>query len=115
MSTAVAGAILGAAFGGWMNDKFGRKKSMLCADIVFLLGAIVMALSPAPWVIIIGRILVGIGVGIASMTSPLYISEASPARIRGALVSTNILLITLGQLLSYFINLAFTKVCTFKL
>ncbi|MBA0692527.1 hypothetical protein Goari_010081, partial [Gossypium aridum] len=55
------------------------------------------------------RILVGLGVGMTSMTAPLYISEASPARIRGALVSTNGLLITGGQFLSYLINLAFTK------
>jgi len=110
VSMAVAGAIIGAAFGGWMNDKFGRKKSILMADFLFFIGAIVMAVAPAPWVIIIGRILVGLGVGMASMTSPLYISEASPARIRGALVSTNGLLITGGQFLSYLINLAFTKV-----
>lgn len=112
VSMAVAGAIVGAAFGGWMNDRFGRKISILVADFVFFLGAIVMAVSPAPWVLIIGRILVGLGVGMASMTAPLYISEASPARIRGALVSTNGLLITGGQFLSYLINLAFTKVCS---
>ncbi|CAL5408191.1 unnamed protein product [Camellia sinensis] len=104
-----ARAIIGTAFGGWMNDKFGRRKSIIMADFLFFIGAIVMAVSPAPWVIIIGRILVGLGVGMASVTSPLYISEASPARIRGALVSTNCLLITGGQFLSYLINLAFTK------
>ncbi|KAM7263402.1 hypothetical protein ACFE04_001085 [Oxalis oulophora] len=109
VSMAVAGAIIGAAIGGWMNDRFGRKKSILGADVLFFIGAIVMAVAPAPWVIIIGRILVGLGVGMASMTAPLYISEASPARIRGALVSTNGLLITGGQFLSYLINLAFTK------
>ncbi|CAN6587651.1 unnamed protein product [Malus baccata var. baccata] len=109
VSMAVAGAIIGAAIGGWMNDALGRKKSILAADFVFFIGAIVMAVAPAPWVIIIGRILVGFGVGMASMTSPLYISEASPARIRGALVSTNGFLITGGQFLSYLINLAFTK------
>lgn len=107
---AVAGAIFGAGFGGWFNDKYGRRKSILLADILFFVGAIVMAVAPAPWVIIIGRVLVGLGVGMASMTSPLYISEASPARIRGALVSTNGLLITGGQFLSYLINLAFTRV-----
>ena len=107
---AVAGAIVGAALGGWISDAFGRKKSLLWADIVFFIGAIVMAIAPAPWVIIIGRILVGFGVGMASMSSPLYISETSPARIRGALVSTNALLITGGQFLSYIINLAFTNV-----
>lgn len=108
---AVAGAIIGAALGGWINDKLGRKKSILSADVVFILGALVMAIAPAPWVIIVGRVLVGLGVGAASMTAPLYISEASPAKIRGALVSINGLLITGGQFLSYLINLAFTKVC----
>ncbi|KAI7744392.1 hypothetical protein M8C21_013845, partial [Ambrosia artemisiifolia] len=108
VSMAVAGAIFGAALGGWMNDKFGRKKSIMSADVLFWFGAIIMAFAPTPWVIIIGRLFVGLGVGMASMTAPLYISEASPARIRGALVSTNGLLITGGQFLSYLINLAFT-------
>lgn len=108
VSMAVAGAIFGAAVGGWMNDRFGRKISILLADALFFIGAVVMAASVAPWMLIIGRILVGLGVGMASMTAPLYISEASPARIRGALVSTNGILITGGQFLSYLINLAFT-------
>ncbi|CAK9181345.1 unnamed protein product, partial [Ilex paraguariensis] len=89
VSMAVAGAIVGAALGGWMNDRFGRRKSILVADALFLIGAIVMALAPSPGLIIFGRVLVGLGVVMASMTAPLYISEASPARIRGALVSTN--------------------------
>jgi len=110
VSMAVAGAIVGAGAGGWMNDRFGRRPSILIADLLFLAGSLVMCFAPAPAVIIVGRVLVGLGVGMASMTSPLYISEASPARIRGALVSTNGLLITAGQFLSYLINLAFTKV-----
>ncbi|XP_047331461.1 inositol transporter 4-like [Impatiens glandulifera] len=109
VSMAVAGAIVGAALGGWMNDKVGRKMTILIADVLFFLGALIMAAAPSPWVIILGRIFVGLGVGMASLTSPLYISEASPARIRGALVSTNGLLITAGQFLSYLINLSFTK------
>ncbi|QHN94429.1 Inositol transporter [Arachis hypogaea] len=78
-------------------------------DVVFFLGAIVMAAAPAPWVILIGRILVGLGVGMASMTAPLYIYEVSPAKIRGALVSINSFLVTGGQFFSYLINLAFTR------
>ncbi|KAL0381181.1 UNVERIFIED_CONTAM: Inositol transporter 4 [Sesamum angustifolium] len=110
VSMAVAGAIIGAGVGGWMNDRFGRKISILVADFLFFVGAIIMALSPAPWMIILGRVFVGFGVGMASMTAPLYISESSPHRIRGALVSTNGFLITGGQFLSYLVNLAFTHV-----
>ncbi|KAF9588393.1 hypothetical protein IFM89_009408 [Coptis chinensis] len=110
VSMAVAGAIFGAAIGGWMNDRFGRKPSILVADFLFFVGAIVMGAAPKPSVIIVGRVLVGLGVGMASMTAPLYISEGSPARIRGALVSFNGLLITGGQFLAYLINLGFTKV-----
>ncbi|KAA3479080.1 putative inositol transporter 2 [Gossypium australe] len=106
---AVAGAIIGAAIGGWMNDRFGRRTAILIADFLFFIGAVVMASAPNPALLIVGRVFVGLGVGMASMTSPLYISEASPAKIRGALVSTNGFLITGGQFLSYLINLAFTN------
>ncbi|KAK5833214.1 hypothetical protein PVK06_017032 [Gossypium arboreum] len=109
VSMAVAGVIGGAAIGGWISDRFGRKRSNLLTDVLFSVGALVMAFAPAPVMIILGRILVGLGVGMTSMTAPLYIFEASPARIRGTLVSTNGLLITGGQFLSYLINLAFTK------
>ncbi|CAN1177057.1 Inositol transporter 4 [Linum perenne] len=110
VSTCVAGAIIGAAIGGYANDKFGRRKTILVADVLFFIGSVVMAIAPIPAIIIVGRILVGLGVGMASMTAPLYISEASPAKIRGAMVSMNGLLITGGQFLSYLINLGFTKV-----
>lgn len=109
VSMAVAGAIIGAAIGGWMNDRYGRKTAILIADFLFFIGAVIMASAQNPATLIVGRVFVGLGVGMASMTSPLYISEASPAKIRGALVSTNGFLITGGQFLAYLINLAFTK------
>ena len=111
---AVAGAIVGAAIGGWANDKFGRRSAILMADFLFLIGAIIMAVAPNPSLIVVGRVFVGLGVGMASMTAPLYISEASPAKIRGALVSTNGFLITGGQFVSYLINLTFTDVSDIK-
>ncbi|KAM5587618.1 hypothetical protein ABKV19_006186 [Rosa sericea] len=105
----VAGAIIGAAIGGLLNDQYGRRSAILIADFLFFIGAVIMASAPNPALLIVGRVFVGLGVGMASMTAPLYISEASPAKIRGALVSTNGFLITGGQFLSYLINLGFTK------
>lgn len=110
MSSTVAGGIVGAAVGGWMNDKFGRKLPILVADTFFLAGSIIMATALKAWGIIVGRVIVGLGAGMASMTAPLYISEASPHRIRGALVSINGILTAGGLFLSYLIDLAFNSV-----
>lgn len=110
VSMALVGAIIGAAVGGWINDAYGRKKATLIADGIFTVGAIVMAAAPDPYVLILGRLLIGLGVGVASVTAPVYIAEASPSEIRGGLVSTNVLMITGGQFLSYLVNLAFTEV-----
>ncbi|KAG6779383.1 hypothetical protein POTOM_015763 [Populus tomentosa] len=106
---AVAGAIIGAAIGGWANDRYGRRSAILIADFLLFTGAVIMASAPGPALLIIGRVFVGLGVGMASMTAPLYISEASPVKIRGALVSTNGFLLTGGQFLSYLISLALPR------
>ncbi|GMY32414.1 inositol transporter 1 isoform X1 [Fagus crenata] len=110
VSMALVGAIIGATAGGWLNDAYGRKKATLISDVVFAVGSIVMAAAPDPYVLIAGRLLVGLGVGVASVTAPVYIAEASPSEIRGGLVSTNVLMITGGQFISYLVNLAFTEV-----
>lgn len=107
---ALVGAIIGATMGGWLNDSYGRKKATLISDIIFAVGSVVMAAAPDPYVLIVGRLLVGLGVGVASVTAPVYIAEASPSEIRGGLVSTNVLMITGGQFISYLVNLAFTEV-----
>ncbi|XP_073261758.1 inositol transporter 1 isoform X2 [Populus alba] len=86
VSMALVGAIIGAAGGGWINDAYGRKKATLLADIVFAAGSVVMAAAPNPYVLILGRLFVGLGVGIASVTAPVYIAEASPSEVRGGLV-----------------------------
>ncbi|GAB4842962.1 Integrin alpha chain-like protein (Alpha-int1) [Ancistrocladus abbreviatus] len=110
VSMALVGAMIGAATGGWINDAHGRKKATLTADVVFTAGSVVMAAAPDPYVLIFGRLLVGLGVGVASVTAPVYIAEASPTEVRGGLVSTNVLMITGGQFLSYLVNLAFSEV-----
>ncbi|KAI7753339.1 hypothetical protein M8C21_029471 [Ambrosia artemisiifolia] len=110
VSMALLGAMIGAAAGGWLNDVQGRKSATLIADVIFAVGSFVMAAAPDPYVLIFGRLLVGLGVGIASVTAPMYIAEAAPSEIRGGLVSTNVLMITGGQFLSYLVNLGFTQV-----
>ena len=115
VSMALVGAVIGAAGGGWINDAYGRKKATLLADVVFAAGSVVMAAAPNPYVLISGRLFVGMGVGIASVTAPVYIAEASPSEVRGGLVSTNVLMITGGQFLSYLVNLAFTEVSLMSL
>ncbi|XP_020531909.1 inositol transporter 1 isoform X2 [Amborella trichopoda] len=107
---ALVGAIIGSALGGWINDTYGRKKATLLADVIFAIGSICMAAAPDPYVLILGRLLVGLGVGVASVTAPVYIAEASPSEIRGGLVSMNVLMITGGQFLSYLVNIGFTQV-----
>jgi len=92
VSMAIAGAIIGAAAGGWINDAYGRKKATLIADVIFIFGAFGMATAPDPYVLILGCFLVGLGVGVASVTAPVYIAEASPSEIKGSLVSTNVLI-----------------------
>ena len=108
---ALVAAMIGSDAGWWINDAYGRKKATLLADVIFALGSFVMAAAWNPYVIIFGRLLVGLGVGLASVTAPMYIAEAAPSEIRGGLVSTNALMITSGQFLSYLVNLAFTEVC----
>ena len=69
-----------------------------------------MAFSPGKWVLFAGRIIVGLGVGLASMTVPVYISECAPEELRGALVSIDVLLITTGQFVSYCVDAVFLHV-----
>ncbi|KAK1294425.1 Inositol transporter 1 [Acorus calamus] len=86
VSMALVGAMIGAAGGGWINDRFGRKKATLAADVAFVVGSVVMATAPGAYVLILGRLFVGMGVGVASVTAPVYIAEASPSELRGGLV-----------------------------
>jgi len=89
---------------GWINDKLGRKFTLIVSAILFLVSAIGSAIPQSLTEFIIYRIIGGLGVGAASMTSPLYISEISPTHLRGRMVSLNQLAIILGMLIVYFIN-----------
>ncbi|MBN2485210.1 MAG: sugar porter family MFS transporter [Bacteroidales bacterium] len=108
ITTAVlVGAFLGAIFGGRLTDILGRKKIIIYTSIIFAIASILCGISPSPAFLIVSRILIGVAIGISSIAVPLYISEISPAKIRGALVSSFQLMITIGILVSYFSDLAF--------
>lgn len=105
MSLALIGAAIGSLFSGYISDKIGRKKVILFADIMFVLGSTTMAFAPEIWVLMLGRIIVGIGVGVAAQIVPLYLSEIAPTEIRGKLITFNVAMITIGQLVSVLIVL----------
>jgi MFS family permease len=85
VSAVLIGAVIGAAIAGYLADLVGRRKMILVAAVVFILGAIGTAFTPDVLLLIAGRIVVGLAIGIASMTAPLYISEVAPAKVRGFL------------------------------
>jgi sugar porter (SP) family MFS transporter len=98
------GAIVGCIIAGRVADKYGRKPGLLIAAATFAISSLAMALSPSRDVFIASRFCAGIGVGMASMLSPLYIAEISPAHIRGRMVAINQLTIVIGILVTNLIN-----------
>lgn len=102
----LAGAALGAAGAGTLSDRFGRRRVILAAALLFVAGAILCALAAELTVLLVGRFLVGLAIGVASMLTPLYLAEIAPASDRGAIVSLNQLCITVGILVSYLVGFA---------
>jgi SP family xylose:H+ symportor-like MFS transporter len=103
-SSALVGCIAGAAGAGALSDRFGRKKTLVVSAILFAISAIGSALPQTIVEFNLYRIIGGVGVGFASMLSPLYIAEVAPARMRGRLVSVNQFAIVTGMLVVYFVN-----------
>jgi SP family xylose:H+ symportor-like MFS transporter len=101
---ALLGCAIGAALAGTLSDRFGRKKVLIFAAVMFLISAIGTAVPPTIGIFVFFRIVGGVGVGAASISSPMYIAEISPARMRGRLVSVNQFAIVTGFLVVYFVN-----------
>ncbi len=101
---ALVGCAIGAAIAGVLSDWLGRKKVLILSAILFFISAVGTALPKNITTFIIYRIIGGLGVGAASMSSPMYIAEISPARIRGRMVSVNQFAIVTGFLVVYFVN-----------
>lgn len=110
VSAVLFGAILGAAFSGRLADRFGRRNMIITASLFFIAGSLLTALTSGLILLGVGRIIVGLAIGIASYTAPLYISEIAPQDVRGKLVSFNQLAITCGIVVSYLVDFAFAHV-----
>ena len=104
MSSALAGCLLGAVSSGAFSDRFGRKRLLIFSALLFTLSALGTGASNAFTPFIIYRILGGVGIGLASNLSPMYIAEVSPAHMRGRFVSLNQLTIVIGILLAQIVN-----------
>ena len=106
---ALIGSIIGVLVAGMLSDFLGRKKTMLISALLFSISAIGCALSADFTQLVIYRMIGGFGIGIVSIVSPVYISEVSPAEVRGTMVSLYQLFITIGFLLAYLANYLILK------
>jgi len=121
VSSALIGCIFGGLIGGWVSTRIGRKRGLVIAAVLFLLSALGAAAPEFPFApighggpgymanFVIFRILGGIGVGLASMLSPMYIAEIAPPKVRGNLVAWNQFAIIFGMLVIYFVNFGISK------
>ena len=98
------GAIIGCLIAGKLADKWGRRPGLMSAAALFALSFLAMAFSPTRDFFIVARFFAGIGVGMASMLSPMYIAEISPAELRGRMVAINQLTIVLGIFITNLVN-----------
>ncbi len=104
VSCALLGCIIGVSFSGKLSDKYGRKIVLILSAVLFLASALGCMLTSTFNELVVFRLIGGLGIGVASMVSPLYISEFSPSRYRGMMVSLYQLALTVGIVLAYFTN-----------
>ena len=106
VSSVLVGAVVGATIGGTLTGRFGRRKMIILAGMIFTASAVGTALAPTVAWLIAARVVSGIGIGIASFISPMYIAELVPAKVRGSLVAVNMLAITTGIVAAYLVDYA---------
>ncbi|HEX3733244.1 MAG TPA: sugar porter family MFS transporter, partial [Mycobacteriales bacterium] len=104
VSSLLFGAMFGALLGGRIADALGRKGSLLVCAVLFLVGALGSAAAPNVGLMVLARIILGLAVGAASVTVPVYLAEMAPAHRRGRIVAINELMIVTGVLLAFVIN-----------
>ena len=110
VSSVLVGAVLGAAIGGALTNRFGRRKMIILAGIIFTASAVGTAVAPTVTWLIVARVVSGLAIGIASFISPMYIAELVPAKVRGSLVAVNMLAITTGIVVAYLTDYALSGI-----
>jgi MFS transporter, SP family, galactose:H+ symporter len=110
VSSVLVGAVAGATIGGALTGRFGRRKMIILAGIIFTASALGTALAPTVGWLIAARVVSGIAIGIASFISPMYIAELVPAKVRGSLVAVNMLAITTGIVVAYLVDYALSGI-----
>ena len=110
VSSTLVGATIGAILNGHLADLFGRKKILIFTAVLFFIGSIFCAAAPNVNILILSRFIVGLAIGVVTFATPLYLSEISPEKIRGSLVSLFQLAITIGILFSYLVNAGFANI-----
>lgn len=105
-SCILIGCAIGVSIAGVLSDMFGRKKILVLSAIIFASSSVGAALAGSYLTLVVWRMLAGIGIGLTSLITPLYIAEMAPPEVRGKLVSVNQLAITIGIFIVYFINAA---------
>uniref|UniRef100_A0A6A7G7L9 Polyol transporter 4 n=1 Tax=Hirondellea gigas TaxID=1518452 RepID=A0A6A7G7L9_9CRUS len=102
-------SLFGALFAGKFSDSFGRKKTIAIASVIFIAASVLMALANGFWMLLVGRLIAGLGVGAALVLPPIYIAEISPARFRGKLVTFSEICQNIGILLGYISGYSFAN------
>lgn len=108
VSIILMGGLIGALCAGVIADRIGRKRAIAITSLLFIVGAVIIAAGESYTMLLIGRFISGLGVGVISVAGPIYLAEVSPPQHRGAFVACYQLAITIGILASFFVNYVFS-------
>lgn len=108
VSSMMLGAAVGALGAGWMSAALGRKRSLILGGVLFVLGSLLSGAAWSPDTLIAARLILGLAIGVATFTAPLYLAEVAPEYIRGAMISLYQLMITIGILVAFLSDTVFS-------